>query len=94
MKEQNQLSPYIIDVREPHEYVVDHVVGAINIPLGELMNDSRALQAVPLDAAVVVYCRSGGRAGMACSVLQTRGYQDVRNGVNRATIEAEGLASE
>ncbi len=93
MNKQNILSPYIIDVREPHEFAGSHVAGAMNLPLGELMNNPQGLQAVPLEADVVVYCRSGGRAGMACSVLQARGYQNVRNGINQTAIEASGLTS-
>lgn len=75
----------IIDVREPNEFEESHVEGAINIPLGEMM---KRIDEVPIDEEVVVYCNSGGRAGVAVQGLGTMGYTNVVNGINQDNIEA------
>jgi len=75
----------IIDVREPYEYEAGHVKGAVNIPLGDMM---KRLNEIPKDEEVVVYCRSGGRAGVALQGLASMGYSNIINGINQEAIEA------
>lgn len=84
-------SKYIIDVREPHEYVESHVENAINIPLGQIQQLPSLDHGIEPHDAVILYCRSGGRAGMACQVLASMGYTNVTNGINQATVETEHL---
>ena len=79
----------IIDVREPAEFEEGHVEGAVNIPLGDIM---KRLDEIPKDDEVVVYCRSGGRAGVAVQGLGSMGYTNITNGINQASVE-EKLAS-
>ena len=31
------------------------------------------------DQEVICYCRSGNRSGMACMILETAGFRDVKN---------------
>ncbi|UPK72363.1 rhodanese-like domain-containing protein [Chitinophaga filiformis] len=68
----------IVDVREPHEHE-DFNIGGILVPLGEI----RAMQVDELedlkDQEVIVYCRSGGRSGQAAMILETMGFQNVKN---------------
>lgn len=73
----------IIDVREPFEYQAGHVDGAVNIPVGEIQSVE-----LPRDEAIVVYCRSGARSGMAQQALQAMGYTNVTNGINQQAIES------
>ena len=75
----------IIDVREPNEFEESHVDGAINIPLGDVM---KRLDEIPKEEDVVVYCNSGGRAGVAVQGLGTMGYTNIINGTNQANVEA------
>lgn len=75
----------IIDVREPSEYAEDHVAGAVNIPLGDIM---KRIDEIPKDEEVILYCRSGGRAGVAVQGLGSMGYTNVVNGINQAEVEA------
>ena len=65
----------LVDVREPNEWAMGHVPGAVPIARGvlELGVEGR----VPRDARVVVYCASGGRSALAADTLQTMGYTDV-----------------
>jgi phage shock protein E len=74
----------IIDVREPSEFDESHVEGAVNIPLGEMM---KRLDEIPKDEEVVVYCNSGGRAGVAVQGLGSMGYTNIVNGINQGNVE-------
>lgn len=74
----------IVDVREPFEYADSHVEGAVNIPLGEVQD---RMAEIPKDEEVIVYCRSGVRAGNAVQILQSAGYSNVVNGINQAHVE-------
>ncbi len=63
--------PFLLDVRDPHEWRDDGVVpGAATIPLGEL---AVRLDELPHDRQVTVMCRSGLRAGTAASLLDAAG---------------------
>jgi rhodanese-related sulfurtransferase len=64
-------APLVLDVRSPEEYVAGHVPGAVNIPHDQV---AARLAEVPKDKDVVLYCRSGRRAGMAGEVLAANGY--------------------
>lgn len=80
----------IVDVREPSEYAESHVDGAVNIPLGDII---KRLDEIPKDEEVIVYCRSGGRAGVALQGLSSMGYTNVTNGINQASVEERRSAS-
>lgn len=69
---------YIIDVRESDEYNLEHIEGAVNIPLGKLIRDER-LGIVPRDREIVVHCKSGVRGEMALQFLKGKGYTNVKN---------------
>lgn len=69
-----------LDVRTPIEYAEGHYPGAINFPL-ELFQDGQFPDGdqVSRDDEIKVYCRSGGRAGVAETILSSAGYQNVEN---------------
>jgi rhodanese-related sulfurtransferase len=69
-------APLILDVRTPAEYAEGHLPGAINISHDELAGRVDELGA-ERNAEVVVYCRSGRRAGLAESVLVESGFTNV-----------------
>ena len=71
-------APAIFDVRTPEEYAAGHVPGAINIPHDELPNRVNEFS-VYQDMEVVVYCRSGKRAGIAEQALAAAGFRGVRD---------------
>jgi len=66
-------APVIVDVRTPEEFSEGHVPGALNIPFGEIANRRDELGIEP-DGMLVVYCRSGKRAGIAQQALAELGY--------------------
>lgn len=68
----------LIDIREPSEFDVAHLSGALNIPRGVLefkTVDHPALAAK--DSKIVLYCRSGGRSALSTLNLQRLGYSQV-----------------
>lgn len=65
----------LIDVRSGQEYLVDHAVGAVLIPLDELPN--RLGELPPKDAPVMLICASGGRSLQAAEYLASQGWSDV-----------------
>jgi rhodanese-related sulfurtransferase len=68
----------VLDVRRADEFAGGHVPGALNVPHDQLAARLPEL-GLDSDAPVVVYCRSGRRAGLAGSVLLEAGFTDVRH---------------
>ncbi|HPR08982.1 rhodanese-like domain-containing protein [Candidatus Saccharibacteria bacterium] len=81
----------IIDVREPIEYKMGHVKGAINLPPVALMAGAEALAELPKDTQIVVYCRTGTRSVASMHYLQQLGFTRVANGINQAHVEKNYL---
>lgn len=69
-------SPTVIDVRNPAEFAAGHLVGAHNIPLGELPH---RLAELPIGAPLLVHCAGGARSAIAASVLLRAGFLDLTN---------------
>ncbi len=67
----------IVDVRTTAEFQRGHLDGALNIPLNELMRDTRRIGRKK--QPVVVYCHSGSRSGMAVSYLKQAGFARAHN---------------
>jgi rhodanese-related sulfurtransferase len=61
---------FVIDVREPYEYVAGHVPGARLIPLARLPHQVGEL---PAGEPVYVICASGNRSWTASQFLIQRG---------------------
>lgn len=60
----------VIDVREPYEYVAEHVPGARLVPLVRLPHHAGEL---PAGEPVYVICASGNRSWTAAQFLISRG---------------------
>jgi len=61
----------IVDVRTPQEFMGGNVAGSINVPLQELGSRMSEIQA--LKKPLILCCASGGRSGMATSLLSQQG---------------------
>ncbi|MHA0858060.1 rhodanese-like domain-containing protein [Paenibacillus sp. CMAA1364] len=70
----NGESLMIIDVREPQEWLQAHVEGATHIPLGQLLE---RLDEFDTTKEMFVMCASGGRSGLACELLNERGFNAI-----------------
>ncbi|HSU98099.1 MAG TPA: rhodanese-like domain-containing protein [Gemmatimonadaceae bacterium] len=64
-----------LDVREPNEWNLGHVPGAIHIPRGQL--EGKVEGVLDRDKNIVVYCAGGSRSALAADTLQQMGYQHV-----------------
>ena len=62
---------FLLDVREQVELAVEHVPGAVSIPLSQLR---ARLDELPRDREIGVICRSGQRAYYATRVLLQEGF--------------------
>lgn len=68
--------PLVLDVRTPEEYRQGHVPGAINIPHDQIDGQVGILDPYR-ERGVVVYCRTGRRAGIAEEALRVAGFERV-----------------
>ncbi len=66
----------VIDVREPAETVDGKITKAIQIPAGAVTKRIAELEKHK-DKTLLVYCKSGGRAGGACKELSKHGFDKV-----------------
>jgi len=85
------MKTYIIDVREPEEYAVNHVKDAVNIPLFTLMDNPEELKKIPKDAKIILYCHTGSRSNVAMHFLHSLGYTNLVNGINQGQVESRYL---
>lgn len=65
---------YVIDVREPMEYLAGHVPGAELVPMSRITS---YLDRLPRDREVFVICQSGNRSLSMTSLLERMGIQAV-----------------
>ncbi|HEY9685520.1 MAG TPA: rhodanese-like domain-containing protein [Coleofasciculaceae cyanobacterium] len=63
----------IIDVREPDEFLQEHIPGSRNIPLGQITQAAAQLRG----QSVILSCRSGRRAEQAKSILEAQGCRNL-----------------
>lgn len=62
---------FLVDLRLPEEYRVEHIPGAVNIPYNRL-RDCRSL---PKDLLLILYCERGAVSMVAARELAARGYR-------------------
>ncbi|MDP4676768.1 MAG: adenylyltransferase/sulfurtransferase MoeZ [Candidatus Nanopelagicales bacterium] len=74
-RERGERDFVLIDVREPVEWEISQIPGAILIPKGEFM-DGSALEKLPTDKPVVLHCKVGGRSAEALAVVKGAGFTD------------------
>jgi rhodanese-related sulfurtransferase/rubrerythrin len=65
-----------LDVRLPQEFRDNHLPGAKNIPLNDLL---LRLNELSPEQQMIVYCRSGARSNAACQLLRANGFTKVLN---------------
>lgn len=68
----------VVDVREADEYEAGHLDNALLLPRGLLEFKVSGLKKLEdKSAAILVYCRTGGRSALAAQTLQELGYHNV-----------------
>ncbi|MDC0226014.1 rhodanese-like domain-containing protein [Gammaproteobacteria bacterium] len=68
--------PVLLDVRTQSEYNDGHIQDAINIPHDQLLKEPQLLSAYK-DSQIVVFCRSGVRAGKVIEMLEGLGFKEI-----------------
>lgn len=68
---ERNLDMTLLDVREAHEFVSGHLMGAVNIPMEEL--EYRGCE-LSREHPVLVYCAHGSKSLMAARFLDRMGY--------------------
>ncbi|TGE16117.1 molybdopterin-synthase adenylyltransferase MoeB [Hymenobacter elongatus] len=71
------LPPFVLDVREPAEYALCRLPGAVLMPVSSL---AERAQELPRHQPIVVYCHHGGRSSRAIAQLQQEfGFDNLVN---------------
>lgn len=80
----------LVDCREPNEFALGHIPGALFIPRGVL--EQNIERAVSRERKIILYCASGNRSALAAEVLLQMGYTDVASmsGGIRGWVDAGG----
>jgi len=78
LREEWQRNPalVVVDVREPHEYEIAHIDGAVLMPLGELPDRLGELDG---HHEIVTHCHHGARSLKALEILKAAGFSKVRS---------------
>jgi rhodanese-related sulfurtransferase/glyoxylase-like metal-dependent hydrolase (beta-lactamase superfamily II) len=66
--------PVVLDVRDAEEFAAAHIPGSLHIPYGELVD---RLDQLPAEGQIAAVCSGGKRSGLAASILQREGFEDV-----------------
>lgn len=76
----NDETPFVIDVRQVHEYQAAHLKGTQLIPLNQL---KQHFDDLPQDREIICFCRTGSRSSLAARQLNAAGYEavNVRGGI-------------
>lgn len=74
-RERGEKDFVLIDVREPGEYEIVSIPGAILIPKNEFLMGN-ALESLPQDKQIVLHCKVGGRSAEVLAVVKDAGFKD------------------
>lgn len=66
----------LLDVREPSEWAICRIEGALHIPLSELGD---RIEEIPKDRRVVAICHHGARSELLVHRLRALGYDRIAN---------------
>jgi rhodanese-related sulfurtransferase len=74
----NHEDAIVVDVRENNEYVQGHILNAIHLPAGTLLERIGRLEKYR-NRPIIISCMSGSRSAHACSLLKKKGFEKVHN---------------
>jgi rhodanese-related sulfurtransferase len=65
---------FLLDVRQPEEFVRSHIAGALNVPFRQVLRHLAWLPKAGSDKVILIICRSQHRANHVLVVLRELGY--------------------
>jgi len=74
----NREKAVVVDICEPAEFAAGHVVGAKNIPLGQL-EEKLPLTVKNKATVLVLVCKSGARSSRAVATAKKLGYEQTQS---------------
>ena len=83
---------FLIDVREPHEFVLARVAGAELIPMRTVPAELSRLDAMAEEGSLIVYCHHGVRSLNVVNWLREQGVTDCQSmagGIDRWSREVD-----
>jgi molybdopterin/thiamine biosynthesis adenylyltransferase/rhodanese-related sulfurtransferase len=83
----------LIDVRNPHEYEIAKIPGAVLIPLSEIENGKGVTQVQEMlnGHRLIAHCKAGGRSAKALGILKQAGIEgtNVKGGITAWSKEVD-----
>jgi len=79
----------LVDVREPHEFALCQIDGAVLIPMGTI---PASLQKLDTDEDVICFCHHGMRSMDVANWLRAQGVKSARSmagGIDRWSVEID-----
>jgi rhodanese-related sulfurtransferase len=79
----------LVDVREPHEYAICRIEGAVLIPMGMIPSN---LQKLDTDEDVICFCHHGMRSMDVANWLHAQGVKSAKSmagGIDRWSLEID-----
>ena len=74
----NREKAVVVDICEAAEFAAGHIVGAKNIPLGDL--EAKLVGAVKnKNLPLILVCQSGARSGRALAIAKKLGYEQAQS---------------
>ena len=80
-----QAGAFLVDVRTGEECQDCHVEASVNIARDQV---AERIEEFEGKTAIIVFCRSGGRSGMAKAILAQAGITNVTNGGTWQDVKA------
>lgn len=72
----NDSDTLVIDVRDPHEFILGHIEQSVNMPLGKLPEELAKI-ADHKNKPVLISCQTGTRSASAGKILTKAGFEQV-----------------
>lgn len=66
----------VLDVREPHEWALGTLPGAVTMSMGDLVE---RIEELPRDRPILCVCRSGSRSFQVAAYLTMLGFEGATN---------------
>lgn len=80
---------FLLDVREPYEYEISNIKGAVLLPMNQVAHN---LEELPRGKEIVVMCHYGSRSRAIVDYLLEEGFESVYNlegGIDRFALEVD-----